>query len=250
MVISKYTILHEYSLTVYPERYTFLPGTSVNGSSSTGNCSNVSMASTMTTCLQPTSSVLFDGHVPTLTGLDSDMWASQLLTIQTTRSLTNVIFDFTDTPGYDRVERVEVVMFNCPQWGIASIFINIAGATPRDKSFHAFASTSVSSLTSCESLVRVCLSVNISQSVIHLQFTHSDWVHLAEVTFNRGSTCPPNIILTPPPPTTPPVTTLPVTTALAPVIITPVTTAPGTPCSCIDCPHTCKEILHAWAQLL
>ena len=44
----------------------------MNGSSSTGNCSNVSMASTMTTCLQPTSSVLFDGHVPTLTGLDLD----------------------------------------------------------------------------------------------------------------------------------------------------------------------------------
>ena len=93
---------------MYPEHYTFPTGTSVNGSSPTGNCFNVSMAGIRTTCLQPTSSVLFDGYVPTLTGLGGDMWASQLLTINTMESLTNVIFDFTDTPGYDRVERVDV----------------------------------------------------------------------------------------------------------------------------------------------
>ena len=73
---------------VYPECYTFPTGTciSVNGSYPTGNCSNVSMDDTMTTCLQPTSSVLFDGRVPTLTGLDGHMWAGQLLTMQTTQS--------------------------------------------------------------------------------------------------------------------------------------------------------------------
>ena len=113
MASYKITVIPSYS-TVYPERYTFLTGTSVNGSSPTGNCSNVSMDDTMTTCLQPTSSVLFDGRVPTLTGLDGDMWASQLLTINTTQSLTNVIFDFTDILGYFGIERVEVVMFNCP----------------------------------------------------------------------------------------------------------------------------------------
>ena len=191
---------------------------SVNGSSSTGNCCN----GTNRTCSKPNSSVLFDGHVPTLTGLDGDMWAGQLLTIQTTQSVTNVIFDFTDTPGYDRIERVEVVMFNCPQL-IASTTIILTGATARDQSFNTFDSTSVSSLTSCESLVRVCLSSTVSQPLIGLQFTldqDSDWVYLAEVTFYaRGTTCPPNAILnqtssditSPPPPacTTPPPDTTP-----------------------------------------
>ena len=133
---------------VYPERYTFLTGTSVNGSSPTGNCSRLN-DSTMTTCFQPPNSgVLFDGRVPTLTGLDGDMWASQPLTINTTQSLTNVIFDFTDTPGYVGIQRVEVVMFNCPQWGIASTTIVLLGATARGQPFSTFALTSVSSLTS------------------------------------------------------------------------------------------------------
>ena len=187
------------------------------------------MDDTMTTCLQPTSGVLFDGRVITFTGLDGDVWASQLLTIQTTQKLANVIFDFTDTPRYDRIERVEVVMFNCPQWGIASTTINLDGADARGQPFHTFDLTSVSSLTSCESLVRVCLSGPISRSVFRLQFIldgDSDWVHLAEVTFYaRGSTCPPNVILTPPPPTTPlPDTILPTTTP--PPDITPPTITP------------------------
>ena len=201
---------------VYPERYTFLTGTSVNGSSPTGNCSNVSMDDTMITCLQPTSSVLFDGRVPTLTGLDGDMWTSQLLTTNTMESLTNVIFDFTDTPGYVGIQRVEVVMFNCPQWGIGSTTIRLDGTTARGQPFVVFYLTSVNSLTSCESLVRVCLSAFVSRPLIGLQFTldqDSDWVHLAEVTFYpRGSTCSPNI-LNPPPPTTPPDTTPPTTTS-------------------------------------
>ena len=74
-------------------------------------------------CDAPTSSVLFDGNVPTLTGLDGDMWASQLLTLQllpsTSESRREFIFDFTRTSPSFRVERVELVMFNCPEWGIA-----------------------------------------------------------------------------------------------------------------------------------
>ena len=252
-------LVHQYSLTVYPERYTFLTGTSVNGSSPTGNCSNVSIAGTTTTCLQPTSSVLFDGRVPTLTGLDGDMWASQLLTINTIQSLTNVIFDFTDTPGYDRVERVEVVIFNCPQWGIGTTVITLVAAFARGQPFNTFA-TSVSSLTSCESLVRVCLSAPVSQPLIGLQFTHdqdSDWVHLAEVTFYaRGLTCPPNVISPPTTPvtttqvTTPSVTTTQVTTpsvTTAQVTTPPVITAPGT--QSYRFPYA-TEILHAMPCML
>ena len=243
-------LVHEYSLTVYPEHYTFLTGTSVNGSSPTGNCSNVSMDGTMTTCLQPTSSVLFDGHVPTLIGVDGDMWASQLLTINTTQSLTTVIFDFTDTPGYDRIEQVEVVMFNCPWWRIASTYIDLLGATTRDQSFYVLYRVSVSSLTSCDSLVRVCLSTIVSRPLIGLQFIldkNSDWVHLAEVTFYaRGLTCPANVILTLSPPTTsPPVTTAQVTTPS--VTTPPVITAPGT--QSYRFPYA-TEILHAMPCML
>ena len=68
-------------------------------------------------CLTPTSSVLFDENVPTLTGLDGDMWASRLLTINTTANTAEITFDFTATPDYTGVGKVEVVMFNCPEWG-------------------------------------------------------------------------------------------------------------------------------------
>ena len=91
----------------------------MNGSSVTGNCANVSSSTSGTvTCADPTSSVLFDDPrgMPVLTGLDGDMWASQLITIQKTASSTDITFDFRDTPDFTGVWRVE--MFNCPQWGI------------------------------------------------------------------------------------------------------------------------------------
>ena len=98
------------------------PPTSVNGSSATGNCSIANYANG--TCNDPASSVLFDGHIPTLTGLDGDMWASQLLTIQESNVL--ILFDFTDTPNYTGVEAVEVVAFSCLEWEITARDINLA----------------------------------------------------------------------------------------------------------------------------
>ena len=72
--------------------------------------------------------------------------------------------------GYDRIERVEVVMFNCPQWGIASTTIQLDGANARSQPFNTLNLTSVSSLTPCESLVRVCLSaprISTTNYIIH-----------------------------------------------------------------------------------
>ena len=85
----------------------------INGSSADGNCSNVTSDYN---CTDPTSSVLFDGHIPTLTGLDGDMWASQLLTLDRVPLAPSVVifFDFTATPDYTGVEAVEVVAFTCP----------------------------------------------------------------------------------------------------------------------------------------
>ena len=106
---------------VIPAEYTFPTPTSVNGSSATGNCANNISSSTSgtLTCADPTSSVLFDDPrgMPILTGLDGDMWASQLLTIQTTAAFTEITVDLF-TPTFIRVQRIEVVMFNCQQLGI------------------------------------------------------------------------------------------------------------------------------------
>ena len=83
-------------------------------------------------------------------------------------------------------------MFNCPQWGIGSSFIALLGADNRNSVAMLLQTISVSSLTSCDSLVRVLISAPVSQPVLTLQFVlhpNSDWLHLAEV------------IHTPPPPT-------------------------------------------------
>ena len=122
----------------------------MNGSSAVGRCSNVNVTivENTTTCTNPNSSVLFDGHIPTLTGLDGDMWASQLLTIQVAADpRIEITFWFHDTPTFSRAE---VLMFNCPQWelGVERIIITdqgetiIAEAKPRP------------STVSCDSLVQ------------------------------------------------------------------------------------------------
>ena len=93
----------------------------MNGSLAVGNCSDIVSAGSLTVCWQPASSVLFDGRIPTLTGLSGDMWASQLFTaadIDGGRSIP-ITFDFGDTPGYAGVWAVEVTIFNCPDWGLA-----------------------------------------------------------------------------------------------------------------------------------
>ncbi len=97
---------------------------SVNGSSEDGNCNLTS--SERVRCREPTTSVLQDGIIPTLTGLDGDMWASQLLTINTTESNIDITFNFRNiTPSYDGLESVEVVMFNCPEWVIISLCLEL-----------------------------------------------------------------------------------------------------------------------------
>ena len=162
----------------------------VNGSSATGHCSNVNGSATTSSCTDPTSSVLFDGVVPTLTGLDGDMWASQLLTLHSTGSI-KVAFSF----SIIQIVRlgVEVVMFNCPEWGISvqSVKLNDIPATGNN----------MNSITSCDSLVRLCVpATDINSLVVTVQFdlgTDSNWVHLAEVTFyDDSTTCPPDTTIT------------------------------------------------------
>ena len=148
---------------VIPGRYTWSsPPTSVNGSSATGHCSNYANG----VCNDPASSVLFDGHIPTLTGLDGDTWASQLLTIQESSVL--ILFDFTDTPNYTGVEAVEVVAFTCLEWGMTTREINLA-VNPSNLDVVATNFISLdSSYRSCEHLVSYCIQVESTHRVLIL----------------------------------------------------------------------------------
>ncbi len=94
---------------------------SERGSFATGHCSDVSNSGRV--CNTPRSSVLFDG-TPTLTGLDGDMWATQLLTLNTSTS-TSITLDFNGLDNYVGVGTIEVVMFSCSMRGIGINSISI-----------------------------------------------------------------------------------------------------------------------------
>ncbi len=172
---------------------------SVNGSSQDGNCSLMSTAH-LTQCNEPTTSILQDEIIPTLTGLDGDMWASQLLTINTDNLTTDITFDFEATPGYVGVARIEVVMFNCPEWGISVDSITLHGSNTTTSILDTISPI----ITSCDSLVRVCKSkpVSSTRTALTLRFNlspASTWVHLAEVFFyGAGPNCSSDSILNPP----------------------------------------------------
>ena len=214
---------------IFPEYYTFSNNNSmtVNGSSPTGNCSDSHLHGTLVTCVQPNSSVLFDWSVPTLTGLDGDMWASQLLTIQ---SIDGRI-DIRSTFAFNVIiERIELLIFNCSKISSQNITLELFGG-PATKRY--ITTKHLGSVTSCDSLVRVCISVNTSDlREILMRFTSNKdyWLYLAEVIFySRNSTCLPDaiIILTT---LLPPVTSSPDTIApLPPDTSSPDTTAPVEP---------------------
>ena len=223
---------------------------SVNGSSATGHCSSeIAYSIVASNCTTPTSSVLFDGVIPTLTGLDGDMWASQLLTLQRSgsRNYTAALFDFTDTPGYVGLSgRLDVVMFNCPERGISTSSIRVS--TSSSPSVTPTSSTIVNvNITSCDSLVRVCAPITTIQPSITLEFVigvTSDMVYLAEMTFyatSNDSTCPPDTIITTAPPDTI------ITTAPPDTIIT---TAPhtGFPVTTTSELHCKLELCTIWLE--
>ena len=74
-------------------------------------------------CNTPRSSVLFD---PTLTGLDGDMWATQLLTLNTATSIS-ITFNFDGVAIYMGVGTIEVILFTCSVRGIGVTSISIRG---------------------------------------------------------------------------------------------------------------------------
>ncbi len=211
--ISNYTNILAFfiiiTISVIPGKYSVTTAArTTNGSSTTGHCSTVT--DNNTTCLNSTSSVLFDGNIPTLTGLDGNMWASQLLT---TRSSFDITFGFAGTPDFVGVRRVEIVLFNCPEWGIS-----VQGITLQTSA--GFAGTTNPTVTSCDSLVRVCigdLSTSGVQTDLTLSFTPinpTNRVHIAEMSFyGAGPTCPDDTVITTPTPLPPDSTTITMSTS-------------------------------------
>ena len=184
-----------------PNSFRFTTAESVNGSNITGYCSNLTLIMTgndrpWRTCYDPTSSVLFDGIIPALTGLDGDVWATQLLTLRSTSLMADpenvyrayIIAYF---PNPTALSRVEVVMFNCRPWGISAPSLTINTINPDSVG-----------IDSCNSLVRTCVPLDDNDTpsgrldLFFDAFLDSSFVHLAEVTFyNDGDPCPPDAIL-------------------------------------------------------
>ena len=131
------------------------PPTSVNGSSATGNCSNYASG----VCNDPASSVLFDGHIPTLTGLDGDTWASQLLTIERVSTSLQVHVYFTTAPS---VMAVEVMAFTCPEWDIGAVSIGLFDSALSYVENHHI------QVPSCEHLVRYCIQTRYTRQFLGL----------------------------------------------------------------------------------
>ena len=168
---------------------------SVNGSSQ--YCTDNFVTRTSYRCPNPRTSVLF-GAIPTLTGLDGDQWANQLFTLK--GPSIEITFDFTDVSDYTGVEKIEVVMFNCPQWRIGVDTISILESSTFFGSRHPIGNITSTATASCDSLVRLYTNeTNSYQLFITLSFTDFNWVHLAEVTFysDIGSSYPTDAILAP-----------------------------------------------------
>ena len=164
----------------------------MNGSSRIGNCS----LEQNSVCFNPTSSVLLDGVVPEFIDKEDDMWARDLLTLQSTTNV-GIEFRFNDLPENTGVGRTEVVLFQCPQCGIYVDSISIISTT------NVVVGSRNISLSSCDSLVRVCIEVNDqgSLSSLFVNFTIANLTnativqpYIAEVTFynssNTSSVCP------------------------------------------------------------
>lgn len=174
----------------------------VNGSSASGQCSDVTTGlgfrGQMSRCNTPTSSVLLDSKIPNLTGLDGNMWASRLFTLRTTGSTNpfNIAFNFTNTPGYDGVGLVEVVAFNCPEIATSiqriNLFRALSDSSPNLRYAQFFPAD-----TSCTSFVRFCITEATSFPRLTVEFfvnEDSQWVHLAELIFHgigSSDTCTP-----------------------------------------------------------
>ena len=115
------------------------------------------------------------------------MWASQLLTLNTSTSSASITFDFTnptDRSGptnYAGVSVVEIVMFNCPVRGIGTNNVKVSA--------NSYIVDNIAVSESCEYLVRGCSESLLSQLLqpVTLSFNKVySRLYVAEVTFRSS----------------------------------------------------------------
>lgn len=184
-------------------------------------------------CSRPCSSVLFNRDIPILYSPNNNIWASRLLTLDASRTHPRIVAFFSVGNYRTRMDRVEIVMFHCPEWGIGVERITLFYPV-QYHDIRGFTVRKNVTITSCNSLVRVCIMCTgtcdvISEHHLDLIFhpdTHADWLHIAEVTFYFNSTgtrsCPSDIIIDTPTPLPPFITTPKPPTTLPPFITTPI----------------------------
>ena len=108
-------------------------------------------------------SVLSDGIIPALSGISNcpqSEWANQLFTMR--RNLNRdarIVLSFEVKPiNHDRVE---LVVFNCPEYAIYSPFVNVyidIWFDPEDSSLGRLISNQSLSVASCDHLIRFCVT--------------------------------------------------------------------------------------------
>ena len=184
---------------VIPSHFNFstLGVQAVNGSSATGHCSDVTPnLNSLSTCSSPASSVLFDGVIPTLTALDGNTWARQLMILQRPLYGNYQYYVTSSFASIHHIRRVEVVLFNCPQWGIAARYIETDFLRTEYNYYRSAHSNVYPTLFSCDSLVKVCIPVDFNSTTIQLYFSPYSRMYLAEVSFYEDtSPCPPFTII-------------------------------------------------------
>ena len=168
----------------------------MNGSSSNGGCTsyNTTVGSLICGGLnENNTSDLVDHKVPCL-GMLQDNWAAGLFTVN--RSGQPSFYIGFELNGTFNVTTVELDLFNCPEWGIATPSITVYNYTEilnfdREVVNSTLGSTTEAA-TSCNSIVTVCIPLQLShssQSVYIIDFTFNNthdniqWVHIAEVRF-------------------------------------------------------------------
>ncbi len=179
----------------------------MNGSDPHGRCSDhrtrtFNDGATRITCLVPSTSVLFDARIPILSHLGGSSWAYSLLVLGASH-IASINFDLRGR-RYTTINRVEVVMFNCPWWGLGAESIALYSPVRIEVIGGTIFNTIHPTITSCTSLVRVCIPCTVCNNktgIFGLEFRtgSTDWVHIAEVTFHEGTRinpCPEDIVIT------------------------------------------------------
>ena len=156
---------------------------SLNGSHVGGGCPVITVRNG-DFCMAPTSSVLFDGVIPTIN--NSTMWAGQLLTFNITSNSLSITFTFMPPTG---VSGIEIVIFNCPsRYHTITTGIVVKGNEIVLEEFN------ITGYTSCDHVIRICTSDGFSTSSnnIKIEFISEKgpsvyFLYLAEITFYSTS---------------------------------------------------------------